>query len=75
MENRDFGMKENEEVNELQKHPNHDHWWIRDGFLNESYNTLRGLRYMTICEAPDFDDDNFCTDEKAEYIFRENHGK
>lgn len=54
----------------LQKHPRHTHWWIKDGYLNESYNTIRGVRYMTICKAVGFDDDNFCSDEKAEIIIK-----
>lgn len=56
----------------LQKHRNHTHWWIKDGYLNESYNTLRGVRFMTICKASGFENDDKCSDEKAEYIIREN---
>lgn len=41
----------------LKKSHNHDHFWIEDGFLYESCNTIRGLRYFKICEIdyPDTD--------------------
>lgn len=40
------------------KHLHHNHFWIYNGTLYESYNTLRGLRYHIITQVnmPDNDD-------------------
>lgn len=39
----------------LWKDKNHSHFWIENGVLYESYNTIRGLRYRTrlIVKMPD----------------------
>lgn len=55
----------------LTKHPRHTHWWIKYGYLHESYNTIRGVRYMAICKADGFEDDDCCSDKKAEIIIKQ----
>jgi len=55
----------------LCKDHNHDHYWIEDEELYESYNTIRGLRYrhiMTVRGMPDCDD---CTGAMITYIEKE----
>ena len=35
----------------ITKSHNHNHFWIEDNTVYESYNTLRGLRYRPIAEV------------------------
>ena len=35
----------------LTKDKNHDHYWIEDDVLYESYRTIRGLRYRPVLEV------------------------
>lgn len=35
----------------LTKSDNHNHFWIEDEVVYESYNTLRGVRYMSIASV------------------------
>jgi hypothetical protein len=51
----------------VQRH-NHSHYWIEDGVLYESYNTIRGLRYMMLLEVPGMNDCDKCTPEMIAYI-------
>lgn len=30
---------------------NHDHFWIEDNVIYESYKTIRGMRYMAVAEV------------------------
>ena len=55
----------------LTKKHNHDHFWIDDGVLYESYNTIRGLRYMSILEVKGMPDSEKCTEEMLNYIEKE----
>lgn len=52
------------------KHPRHDHFWIEDGELYESYETIRGLRYMHKFHVnlPDCDK---CSNEMMKFIAAE----
>jgi hypothetical protein len=38
-------------VTGLTKDKNHDHYWIDDDVLYESYRTIRGLRYRPVLEV------------------------
>lgn len=51
-------------MEKLNKHPNHDHYFISEGILCECYRTIRGIRYMELktVDAPDQDK---CTDEEV----------
>lgn len=60
--------------NFVPKRHNHDHFWIEEGILYESYNTLRGMRYNEIKEVPGMQDiekcDDSCISNIAEQYFR-----
>ena len=56
---------------EIPKHHNHDHFWIEDGYLYESYQTIRGLRYQQIKYVPDMPDIDKCDAECINYLFKE----
>ena len=51
----------------ITKKNNHDHFWIEDGILFESYMTIRGLRYNPILEV-EFPDNENCSEEVIEKI-------
>lgn len=55
----------------IQKKHNHDHFWIEDGVLYESYNTIRGLRYMEILKVPNMPDEEKVSEECLKYIEKE----
>lgn len=40
------------------RHLHHNHFWISDGVLYESYNTIRGLRYCAIMNVSLADNDD-----------------
>lgn len=50
---------------------NHSHYWVEDGHLFESYNTLRGLRYRCILYCPGIEDCDNCSEDMVKYIFSE----
>lgn len=52
----------------VKKANNHDHFWIRNGILHESYKTIRGLRQRTIMKVEGFQDTRRCSDEEIEAI-------
>ncbi len=54
----------------IKKH-NHDHFWIADGVLFESYRTLRGLRYMSKIEVPGMPDMDECDEATITHIEKE----
>lgn len=41
----------------------HDHFWIEDGVLGETYKTIRGLRYRFRCYV-DYPDRDKVSDEE-----------
>jgi hypothetical protein len=47
----------------LWKDQKHDHFWIADGILYESYKTIRGLRYRSRMAVPLMPDCEKCTNE------------
>lgn len=49
------------------KSHNHDHFWVQDGILFESYNTIRGLRFMSVMTLP-FPDTERLTNEQIEWF-------
>lgn len=55
----------------MTKHPNHDHYWIEDGVLYESYRTIRGLRYMSKIPVQGMPDIDKCDDKCILYIKKE----
>lgn len=52
----------------LWKDENHDHFWIEDGVLYESYNTLRGMRYRYRMSVPLMPDSDQLTCDDIFYI-------
>jgi len=46
----------------------HDHFWIEDEILYESYNTLRGLRFRERFEVTGMPDTDNCPDDMLKYI-------
>ena len=40
----------------ITKDRKHDHFWIENGVLYETYRTIRGLRYREKFEVPNFKD-------------------
>lgn len=53
---------------EITKDRKHDHFWIEDGVLYESYQTIRGLRFREKLEVPNMPDCDRCTDEMIKEI-------
>ena len=49
----------------------HSHFWIEDGELYESYNTLRGLRYRHRMSVPNLPDTDKCPKDMLLYIEKE----
>ncbi len=49
----------------------HDHYWIEDGVLFESYRTIRGLRYRRLKDVPGMPDEDNCSGECIVYINKE----
>ena len=56
------------EATAIKKDVNHDHFWIEDGILYESYKTLRGLRYRQILEVVNMPNMFKCTAACMNYI-------
>lgn len=52
----------------LSKDRRHDHFWIEDEVLFESYQTIRGLRYRNILEVSGMKDCDRCTPEIIQEI-------
>ena len=50
------------------KDRNHDHFWIEDEKLFESYNTIRGMRYRYIADAVGFENCDNCTEKTIQEI-------
>jgi len=55
----------------IPKKHNHDHFWIEDEILYESYNTIRGKRFLAIKEVPGMPDEERCSEECLEYMYKE----
>lgn len=53
---------------ELTKSKNHDHFFIDDGVLYESYNTIRGLRYMAVLNVAGMTDKDKLNEEDIKII-------
>lgn len=49
-------------------HLNHHHYWIEEGELYESYNTIRGLRYRHLESVLGMADNNRLTKEDVEHV-------
>ena len=58
----------NEEL--VPKRHNHNHFWIENGILYESYNTLRGLRFLDVKEVPGMPDEEKCSENCLKYIYK-----
>jgi hypothetical protein len=53
------------------KDKRHSHFWIEDGELYESYNTIRGLRYRHRFSVDGLPDTNKCSESMMLYIGKE----
>jgi len=60
-----------DQIIEIHKRHNHSHFWIEDEILYESYNTIRGLRFMEIKEVPGMPNEEKCSEECLKYIVKE----
>jgi hypothetical protein len=52
----------------LNKDNRHHHFWIEDGELFETYQTIRGLRFRFIMPVPGMSDTVNCTDAEIKTI-------
>ncbi len=59
------------EPKRLTKSHNHDHFWIEDGELFESYSTLRGLRYRHLLSVHGMPDEETCSESCLKFIEKE----
>lgn len=51
------------------KSHNHDHFWIENGIVYESYNTLRGLRYRELMNLDfEYPDSDKLSDSQVEFL-------
>ena len=57
-------------MNIIKRH-NHNHFWIENGILYESYNTIRGLRFIEVMEVIGMPDESKCTESCITYIAKE----
>ena len=55
----------------LYKHRKHNHFWIKNEVLYESYNTLHGLRYQEIMKVSRVPDEDKCKEVCLKYISKE----
>lgn len=55
----------------LSKRHNHDHFWIDDDVLYETYRTLRGLRHMAVLEVFGMPNMERCDETTVTYIEKE----
>lgn len=53
------------------KDKKHSHFWIEDGELYESYNTIRGLRYRHRFSVDGLPDTDKCSESMMLYIGKE----
>jgi hypothetical protein len=51
------------ETSAIFKDDKHDHYWIEDEILFESYWTIRGLRYRSLLEVKGMKDNENCSEE------------
>jgi len=60
-------MENTDTKKKIHKDRNHDHYWIEDGKLFESYRTIRGLRYRFLIDVnlPDCDK---CDESQIKYV-------
>ena len=64
-------MTETRTIDCIPKRQNHDHFWILDGFLYESYTTIRGVRYIETKEVDGMPDEDKCSEACLNYIAKE----
>jgi hypothetical protein len=55
-------------IDRFKQEENHDHFWIEDELLFQSYRTIRGLRYCYLFAVPGMPDEENCSDACLEYI-------
>lgn len=66
-----FPMDNGDISQKLLKDENHDHYWIEEEVLYESYKTIRGLRFRRLLSVPGMPDSELCTEEMLVYIEKE----
>jgi hypothetical protein len=59
------------ELKKIHRDRRHDHYWIEDGVIFETYETIRGLRYRELYYVPDMPDNDRCDDDCITYIEKE----
>jgi hypothetical protein len=60
-----------DQITEIPKRYKHSHFWIENEILYESYQTVRGLRFMERKEVPGMPDEDNCSEECLNYIVKE----
>lgn len=58
-------------LNKLPKKTNHSHFFIENGILYESYNTIRGLRYLKVMDVLGMPNEKKCDEFCLYYIIKE----
>lgn len=59
-----------ESVNRLWRDDKHDHFWIEDEKLFETYRTIRGLRWRYRMDVPGFQNFDRLDEKQIDYIER-----
>lgn len=60
-----------ETVARISKQTNHIHYFISDEILYESYNTIKGLRYLEVMEVAGMPNEKKCSEQCLFYIVKE----
>lgn len=50
---------------------NHHHFWIRDGHLFETFETIKGIRHKHRLSVPGMPDEDICSEACINYIEKE----
>lgn len=59
------------ELKQLYKDRRHSHYWIDNGILSETYQTIRGLRYRDILDVSGEADNDRLSADEITYIEKE----
>ncbi|MDR3026047.1 hypothetical protein [Chryseobacterium sp.] len=59
------------ERKEITKHLNHYYFTVQEEHLYEVYKTIRGIRYLVVCDVPGIPDTEQCNDDLIKYVERE----
>lgn len=60
-----------QEPKKIHRDRRHHHYWIEDGVIFETYETIRGLRYRELFYVPNMPDNDKCDDACIDYVEKE----